>query len=338
MSDQQISTPSRLVAVVVTHDRLDKLKPTIARLLDSAPEHLAAIVVLDNASTDETANWLASLDSPRLDIVTSRVNLGGAGGFETGMRHAVAQHDPDWLVVMDDDARPLPGALEAFHALPPHQWDAIAAAVYFPDGRICEMNRPSRNPFWHWRLFLRTFRKGRNGFHIPHAEYDGDGCEIDVTSFVGFFISRKALAMAGYPDGRLFLYGDDGLYTLGLSRKGGRIAFLPQVAFEHDFTTFGGSGVASGQRFRPLWKVYYHHRNLLLLYRMAAGWLFWPALLIVLPKWFSKVRHHPGSRRAFLQLMSRAVLDGLLNRLDISHDAVRRMAGPDTGRTGRSSG
>ena len=71
---------------------------------------------------------------------------------------------------------------------------------------------------------------------------------------------------------------------------------------------------------------------------MAAGWLFWPALLIVLPKWFSKVRHHPGSRRAFLQLMSRAVLDGLLNRLDISHDAVRRMAGPDTGRTGRSSG
>ncbi len=327
--DQTPPTSRRLVAVVVTHNRLDKLGPTIDRLLASGPSLLSAIVIVDNASTDDTADWLATQTNPRLDIVTSKVNLGGAGGFETGMRHAVARHDPDWLVVMDDDARPLPGALAAFHALPPEKWDAIAAAVYFPDGRICEMNRPSRNPFWHWRLFLRTFRKGRNGFHIPHAEYDGDGCEIDVTSFVGFFISRRALDMAGFPDGRLFLYGDDGLYTLGLTRASGRIAFLPQVAFEHDFTTFGGSGAAKGQRFRPLWKIYYHHRNLLLLYRMAAGWLFWPALLIVLPKWFSKVRHHSGSRRAFLRLMSRAVFDGLFNRLDVSHDAVKRLAGPE---------
>lgn len=329
MSDRTINTPRKLVAVVVTHNRLDKLKPTIERLLESEPAHLSAIVIVDNASTDSTGAWLDTLTNPRLDIVTSKVNLGGAGGFETGMRHAVAQHDPDWLVVMDDDARPLPGALEAFHALPPEQWDAIAAAVYFPDGRICEMNRPSRNPFWHWRLFLRTFRKGRNGFHIPHDEYEKDGCEIDVTSFVGFFISREALALAGYPDGRLFLYGDDGLYTLGLSRAGGRIAFLPQVGFEHDFTTFGGSGAAKGQRFRPLWKIYYHHRNLLLLYRMAAGWLFWPSLLIILPKWYSKVLHHDGARGAFMRLMTQAVVDGLFSRLDVSHARVLEMAGPD---------
>ena len=329
MSDQTNNTSRRLVAVVVTHNRLDKLKPTVDRLLDSDPAHLHAVVIVDNASTDGTAAWLATLTNPRIDLVTSKVNLGGAGGFETGMRHAVAQHDPDWLVVMDDDARPFPGALEAFHDLPPEKWDAIAAAVYFPDGRICEMNRPSRNPFWHWRLFLRTFRKGRNGFHIPHDEYEKDGCPIDVTSFVGFFISREALRTAGYPDGRLFLYGDDGLYTLGLSRAGGGIAFLPQVAFEHDFTTFGGSGAAKGQRFRPLWKIYYHHRNLLLLYRMAAGWLFWPALLIVLPKWYSKVRHHDGARRQFLRLMTRAVVDGLFNRLDVTHAQVLHMAGPD---------
>ncbi|KZY30209.1 glycosyltransferase [Roseovarius sp. HI0049] len=329
MPDRTLKTQRRLVAVVVTHNRLDKLRPTIDRLLESASDQLSAIVIVDNASTDATADWLATLTNPRLDIVTNTINLGGAGGFEAGMRHAVARHDPDWLVVMDDDARPLPGALAAFHALPPEKWDAIAAAVYFPDGRICEMNRPSRNPFWSLRLVLRTLREGRNGFHIPHDEYDKDGCEIDVTSFVGFFISRRALEMAGFPDGRLFLYGDDGLYTLGLSRAGGRIAFQPQVAFEHDFTTFGGSGAATGQRFSPLWKIYYHHRNLLLLYRMAAGPLFWPALLIVLPKWFSKVRHHAGSRRAFLRLMGRAVFDGLFNRLDVSHEAIKRLAGPE---------
>lgn len=329
LSDPGNQLARRLVAVVVTHNRLDKLKPTLKRLFETDPAHLAAVVVVDNTSDDGTADWLASLDEPRLDVVTASTNLGGAGGFEAGMRRAVGHHDPDWLVIMDDDSRPEPGTLTAFHALPKGQWDAIAAAVYFPDGRICEMNRPSRNPFKDWRLFLRTARMGRNGFHIPHEEYGKSGCAIDVTSFVGFFISRRAIELAGYPDGRLFLYGDDGLYTLGLSRAGGRIGFLPQLRFEHDFTTFGGSGLARKQRFVPLWKVYYHHRNLLLLYRLAAGWLFWPVLLVVLPKWYSKIRHHGGSRRGFLRLMNRAVADGLRNRLDSSHAQIVDLAGRD---------
>ena len=49
----------RLVAVVVTYNRLDKLKATLARLLESPASELAAVVVVDNASTDATAAWLA---------------------------------------------------------------------------------------------------------------------------------------------------------------------------------------------------------------------------------------------------------------------------------------
>ncbi|WP_171180963.1 glycosyltransferase family 2 protein [Ruegeria sp. HKCCD8929] len=320
-------TPSRrLVAVVVTHNRLDKLRATLDRLLGSDPEHLSMVVVVDNASTDGTAEWLMAQTDPRLDVLRSETNRGGAGGFERGMRHAVDRHDPDWLMVTDDDGRPAPGALAAFHAMDVAPWDALASAVYFPSGEICEMNRPSRNPFWHLREFLGTAGKGRDGFHISHSAYDGDIRPIDVTSFVGFFVSRRAIERVGYPDGRLFIYGDDGLYTLGLSKAGGRIAFVPQIRFEHDFTTFGGSGLAKGQRFRPLWKVYYHHRNLLLLYRMAAGWMFGLTCLVFMPKWLMKVRHHSGERRAFMRLMGRAIRDGLRGRIDVPHDEVLALA------------
>jgi len=310
--------------VVVSYNRLDKLQVTLARLLDSPAEELASLVVVDNASTDGTAEWLAAQTGPRLEILTSVQNLGGAGGFEWGMRHAMETQDPDWLVLMDDDGRPAPGGLAAFHALPLQDWDALAAAVYFPSGEICEMNRPSRNPFWTGRQFFNTLRKGRNGFHIPHSAYQGDLCPIDVTSFVGFFISRQAVERAGYPDPRLFIYGDDSLYTLELGRGDGRIGFAPQVHFEHDFSTFADAD--GGQRFRPLWKVYYHHRNLLLLYRQAAGLWFWPALLVVLPKWILKVRHHRGVRRAYLRLTWRAIADGLLRRLGRSHGDVLVLA------------
>lgn len=331
LQPQSRSLPCRLVAVVVSYNRLDKLQVTLARLLDHPATELAKVVVIDNASTDGTGDWLAAQSDPRLDVLSSDQNIGGAGGFEWGMRHAMGRHDPDWLVLMDDDGRPAPGALAAFHGLPLGDWDALAAAVYFPSGEICEMNRPSRNPFWTGRQFFNTLRKGRNGFHIPHSAYQGDLCPIDVTSFVGFFISRQAVERAGYPDPRLFIYGDDSLYTLELGRGEGRIGFAPQVCFEHDFSTF--SDTDGGQRFRPLWKVYYHHRNLLLLYRQAAGWWFWPALLVVLPKWILKVRHHRGVRRAYLRLTWRAIGDGLGRRLGRSHGNVLALAdeGPVSG-------
>ena len=324
MAAQQDRERQRLVAVVVTHNRLDKLRATVRRLLNEPAADLTAVLVVDNASTDGTGDWLAAQGDGRLHVLTQDSNLGGAGGFEAGMRQASARFDPDWMVVMDDDARPLPGALAAFHALPDRGWEAVAAAVYFPDGEICEMNRPSRNPFWHGREFRRTLLGGgRGGFHVTPADYDGPGMAVDVASFVGLFVSRAAIARIGYPDGRLFVYGDDGLFTLALRKAGGRIGFEPSLRFEHDCSTFQGQR----GRFRPLWKVYYYHRNLLLLYRLAAGRMFWPVMMVVLPKWLSKVRHHGGDRVVCLRLLGQAVRDGLAGRTGGDHAAVLALAG-----------
>lgn len=315
-----------LVALVVTYNRLPQLQQTLHRLLDTPSAVLDRIVVVDNASTDGTAEWLSDLQDTRLDRIHLTENTGGAGGFAAGMAHARDVHDPDWMVVMDDDARPAPGALETFRARTPPGWDALAAAVYFPDGRICEMNRPSRNPFWERGGIWRTFRRGRDGFHLAPAAYEGrEVVPIDVTSFVGFFISRRGLALAGLPDAGLFLYGDDGLYTLGLSKAGGRIGFDPEIRFEHDCSTFSD---AQRGRFRPLWKAYYYHRNLLILYRMAAGLWFWPVLVLLLPRWLMKARSHSGERRVFLRLMAGALRDGLLWRTDRAHSAVIALSKP----------
>lgn len=315
----------RLVSVVVTHNRLAALQVTLARLLETDPADLSRIVVIDNASTDGTTGWLAGLTDPRLDVVHCAQNTGGAGGFEAGMRHAVARYDPDWLVVLDDDARPDPGALAAFHAADRSGAEAWAAAVYHPDGRICDMNRPSRNPFWRPEVLRRTLLGGgRDGFHLGPADYAADHpTSIDGTSFVGFFISRAGVALAGFPDGSLFIYGDDVLYTLGLTARGGRILFDPALRFEHAFTT----SVAGDSRMRPLWKCYYHYRNLLMVYRLCAGWWFILAGPAAGLKWLAKVRHYKGERWVFFTLVLRALRDGVLGRTDASFDQVRDWAG-----------
>lgn len=300
----------KLGAVVVTYNRLAQIEATVARLL---AEPLDVLVVVDNGSTDGSREFLRGLDDPRLDLIESRENIGGAGGFETGLRHVMAAHDPDWVVVMDDDARPEPGALAAFRAADLAAWDAVTAAVYYPDGRICEMNRPVLNPFWHPEIFLRVISGGgRAAFHLGAADYARTApMPVDGGSFVGLFLSRRAIALAGYPDGRLFIYAEDGLYSLSLTEAGGRVGFFPGVRFEHDCTTFAGPP----GRFTPPWKAYYYHRNLLMLYRRAAGIWFWPALLLVLPKWLWKTRAQGAHKGTYLRLLARAVRDGLAGRV-----------------------
>ena len=314
-----------LVAVVVTHNRLAHLRITLDRLLASPASLLAAVVVVDNLSDDGTGPWLGAQADPRLVVLHPDRNLGGAGGFEAGMRLAMERFDPDWLVVMDDDARPDPGALAAFAAMDRTGWEALAAAVHYPDGRICAMNRPWQNPFRQPLRRLAGRLTGRGLAHMGRADYAPGAAvrAVDGASFVGLFLSRAAIARAGYPDGRLFLYADDGLYTLGLTQAGGPLGFAPALRFEHDCSTFSG---APG-RFTPLWKAYYYYRNMLMFHRRCAGPWFWPALLVLVPKWLMKARRHPGQGRAFLRLLGLALADGLARRTSRPHDQVLAHAG-----------
>ena len=313
-----VSEPAlRIAAVVGTHNRQGALAQTVMRLLEESVQH---VIVVDNASTDGTAEWLATVRDARLHVIALPDNRGGAGGFTEGMAQAVARFDPDWVLVMDDDARPDPGTLNQFRAMDKTGLGGVAAAVYKTEGGICDMNRPSVNPFWDYKAFVRTMMGGgRMGFHLPNSAYEGQALvPIDATSFVGLFLSRAAIAATGLPDGRLFIYGDDVLYTLGLRRAGVTLVFAPALRFDHDFKTFGAQSLA----FTPLWKAYYHYRNLLLVYHSAAGLLFWPALLLILPKWTMKAGHYGPDRGLYLRLLWLAVSDAMREKLTRSHAEI----------------
>lgn len=311
--------PATICAIVVTFNRREKFQRTLRRLLEEAVDQ---VIVIENGSTDGTREWLHEQHDDRLTVLEQAVNGGGAQGFETGLREARARFDPDWYLLMDDDARPMPGTVAAFRATLPRPEGAVLAAVHFPDGAICEMNRPWRNPFWHWDVFRDTFLRlgGRRAFHIPDAAFQASTpLPIDGGSFVGLFLPRAALERCGYPDGRMFIYGDDVHYTLRLARAGLPNAFDPRVRFEHECAT-----ALHGAAMRPFWKTYYHHRNLFRVYRLAVGpLLFWPLMLMLLPRWLTKGGAlPPAERQTYRALIRLAVGDALRGRFDRTHADV----------------
>ena len=98
----------RVSTVVVTYNRYEMLAKSLRALLAQTrvPDE---ILVIDNASTDETPALFASdaeFDDPLIHYIRLAKNLGGAGGFKEGMRRA-AEAGNDWCWIMDDDGRVL---------------------------------------------------------------------------------------------------------------------------------------------------------------------------------------------------------------------------------------
>lgn len=320
--------PVKLAAVVVTFNRLAALKTTLHRLQQEAVDH---IIVVDNASSDGTPEWLATLDDPRINTVFLSDNLGGAGGFEAGLKCATQTHDPDWTVLMDDDAYPQSGALAEFRTqiaktdTNTGEYGAVAAAVFYPDGKLCEMNRPSRNPFWNLNLFAKTLLRGtRAGFHLTNDDFapDAPTIQIDVASFVGYFVSRDAVARTGLPEGDLFIYGDDVLYSLRLRRAGIGMVFMPAVRFVHDCGTLGDGFV-----YRPLWKIYYHCRNGVSIARQAAGPVIFPlAITYYTLIWWRRQRGYtPAEQKLYRKMMWTGLRDGFLSKRG-RNDAIHALS------------
>lgn len=307
-----------IVAVIVTYNRLDKLQVTVERTLELP---FAQVVVIDNASTDGTSEWLDTYVDTRLRVIHELENRGGAGGFARGFEEAVRCSDAEWLVCFDDDAYPAQDALRAFAALAPRTGvGAVAAAVYLPGGGISAMNRPGVTPFRSPSVLWRALFRSAGRFGIPDEAYAiRDPREVSYSSFVGLFV-RCALVRGclGLPRAELFIYSDDSLYTLAIGRNGYALLFAPEVRFFHDCAVdFDRRRV-----FEPLWKVYYAYRNGLTFYRELSGIYFYPIILPALVlSWLRSARHY-ADRRRFWRVARTAIGDGLRGNFSKSHREV----------------
>jgi rhamnopyranosyl-N-acetylglucosaminyl-diphospho-decaprenol beta-1,3/1,4-galactofuranosyltransferase len=292
-----LSNPSRpsVAAIVVTHNRPDHLRRVIDHLLGQ-PELVRAYVV-NNAGSEATVRLLAGFaEHPRVCVLSLPENVGGAGGFHAGMKRALEDKDWDWVVLQDDDAWPEKDAFARLaatsgtHATSPY---GVAALVHHPDGRVCEMNRPRRIPFasigGFWHVLMR-----RGRMPLTDAEMKERARPIDMSSFVGLFLTRAAIEKTGLPEKRLFLYGDDWDYTLRMRKKGVTLLHDPGVVYLHDHQSRTGER----EPFKELWKWFYSCRNNLIFMRTCFGPFARPIQKYWIAQWRKECLKYPDPKIA----------------------------------------
>jgi rhamnopyranosyl-N-acetylglucosaminyl-diphospho-decaprenol beta-1,3/1,4-galactofuranosyltransferase len=89
---------NKVLVIIVTYNRLNDLKDCISALQKQTYKDFD-ILVVNNGSTDGTKEWL---DSQEFLHIIHQDNLGGAGGFYSGMKYMV-ENRYSWLLMMDDD-------------------------------------------------------------------------------------------------------------------------------------------------------------------------------------------------------------------------------------------
>ncbi|WP_347107817.1 glycosyltransferase [Paenarthrobacter sp. S56] len=254
-----------VVAVVVTYNRRELLETTLAGIA-AGTQVPDAVVVVDNASTDETAEFLRNYGGPLVtDVVRLNANVGGAGGFVVGMERAVLDHGADHVWIMDDDTEPQPSALrEALDAAEGYAQatgDApafIASRVVWTDGRDHPMNR------------MRPRIGASEGARSAAARLGAT--QIRSASFVSVLVSAAEIRKHGLPVADYFIWNDDLEFTARISRHGAALTTSASVA-NHHTKVFGDAGADPGPRF------YYEVRNKLWVYTRSNALAPWEKIL-----------------------------------------------------------
>ena len=263
----------RIVAVVVTFNR-QALLHRLLGVLRATPQ-LAEIVVVDNASTDGTGEWLGALapDGVPVHAVTLGSNKGGAGGFHEGLRLAMERGaDLAWL--MDDDGVPVAGSLDLLleHSGDFDFWGPAVLAEQDPSRLCFPIRLPGRAQVVHAMADAEA----------EAAKHDGLLHDI-VIPFNGVLVTRELVDRIGLPREEFFIWGDDHEYRLRAEKAGARIATVVDAHFLHPATDDLGTPMLFGRttyNHTPSdLKHYCMARNNTLNLRAYRGWvhvlLFW---------------------------------------------------------------
>lgn len=212
--------------------------------LDALRENLPArfrgeIVVVDDASTDETAEYLraeAARDE-RVKIVTNRRNVGFILSCNRGARKASG----DVLVFLNNDTIPLPGwlppLLRTLRDFP--DAGAVGGKLIYPDGRLQEAGSVVFKD-------ASGANFGRNDYEIDAALYNYVR-PVDYCSGALLATPRRLFQkLGGFDTCYRPAYYEDADYCFRLRRQSYRVYYQPESAIVHLEGVSSGTDCSNG--------------------------------------------------------------------------------------------
>ena len=185
------------------------------------------IYVVDNASTDGSAEAIRNAYGEQVTLLVNQENLGGSGGFNTGLRAAFQKGYP-YLMCVDNDAlldENAVGNLLAF--LQEHPETGIAAAkIYHREAPDYVQQFGQKIDFENFCTdvtYLNAYEDGS----MPEYVY------TDAVAACALMIRRSVIEKIGFMPEENFLYWDDTEWCYLCNRAGWKVASVGNAMALH---------------------------------------------------------------------------------------------------------
>ena len=235
----------RVAIVIVNWNKKDYIL-NLLRSLSSLHYDNYEIIVVDNASTDSSVEAIRQQHSS-VHLIINPENLGGTGGFNTGMRYALVKGDYKYIWLLDNDAEVEKETLrELVNAIETDNTIGIAGSrIMSPENRelIVELGGFVDWDSVTWRPHLR---------YLNEKDYSGyNVIETDYVATCSALVRKEVIKSLGLMDEKFFLHCDDIDFCLRLKKNGFKVVavfsskvfhsvekgFIPQVLY-YDYRNF----------------------------------------------------------------------------------------------------
>jgi GT2 family glycosyltransferase len=260
--DAPASEPRLLVLVLTWNGRAltEACLDSVLRL-EGPPRD---VLVVDNASTDDTVPALAARYGDRITVLRNAQNLLFAGGINLGL-HRALDGGYDAVLLLNNDVVLDPAMVRELLAVlaQDERIAAVGPKIYYFDQPNVLWFAGGEMPLWRGWSRHRGLRQTDRGQHDV-------ACDVDYLTGCAFLVRAAALRDVGLLDPGYSMYAEDADWSFRARERGWRLVYAPRARMWHRVSASAGahSGFKMKRRIASQWRFLRRH----------ARWYHWLAI------------------------------------------------------------
>lgn len=243
---------TRLAVVILNYNRADLLEDCLRSIYEHPTRCDLSVWVVDNASSDNSAEMVRSL-FPQVELIVSPHNGGYAYGNNLAIRTIIgAQHEPttagqsfgpalaDYVMLLNNDTVVPAGSFDGMVDFLESNPDVgiVGPKLILPDGSLdlaCRRSFPTPEVAFYRmaglsKLFPKSERFGR--YNMTYLDPDIQ-CDVDAVVGACMLLRTSIIQEVGLLDETFFMYGEDLDWAYRIKQYGWRVVYYPKVQVFH---------------------------------------------------------------------------------------------------------
>lgn len=198
------------------------------------------IVVVDNASTDNSYNELLKFSSNKVDVIQTEKNLGYAYGNNFGMKYAMNKYKCKYFIISNPDVSFEDNIIESMINILEKNKDVALVAPRMKSNNSNNIINPWKQPNYFANICKMVIVLDKifgKRFYYKSDYFKESTSTVDVIPGSFFCVKADIMKEVKYFDENTFLYCEENILAMKLKKNKYKEVVLNNCYFNHEHST-----------------------------------------------------------------------------------------------------